>query len=73
MVVITSRGGDYSPGTPFNSHDFQEPYLRAVFGFVGISDIVFINAQPMDALGQEVQDKKIEEAKALARKMAEGY
>lgn len=73
MIIITSRGGDYSPGSPYNSYDFQEPYLRAVFGFVGISDISFINAQPMDALGEQTRDKKIEEAKALARKMAEGY
>ena len=73
MIVITSRGGDYGPGSPFTSYDFQEPYLRAVFGFVGINDITFINAQPMDALGVEVQNEKIEQAKALARKMAEGY
>lgn len=73
MIIITSRGGDYSPGSPYNSYDFQEPYLRAVFGFAGISDIAFINAQPMDALGVEAQNKKIEEAKALAIKMAEGY
>lgn len=73
MIIITSRGGDYSPGSAFNSYDFQEPYLRAVFAFVGISDISFINAQPMDALGEQTRDKKIEEAKALARKMAEGY
>jgi FMN-dependent NADH-azoreductase len=48
MVVITSRGGDYSANSPFHVFDFQEPYLRAIFGFVGITDIQFINAQPMD-------------------------
>lgn len=68
MTVITSRGGDYSPGSPFHSYDFQESYLRAVFGFVGISDITFINAQPMDALGEETKNKKIEEAKETAIK-----
>lgn len=73
MIVITSRGGDYSSGSPYHSYDFQESYLRAVFGFVGLSDITFINAQPMDALGQEVQDKKIEEAQILARKAAEAF
>ena len=26
----------------------QEPYLRAIFGFVGITDVQFISAQPMD-------------------------
>lgn len=70
MVVITSRGGDYSTSDG-RSYDLQEPYLRTVFGFVGISDITFINAQPMDALGPEVQKKKIEEAQTVAKKIAE--
>ena len=48
MVCITSRGGDYSEASPMHVFDFQEPYLRAIFGFVGITDIQFINAQPMD-------------------------
>ncbi len=73
MVVITSRGGDYGPESAFHSYDFQEPYLRAVFGFVGITDITFINAQPMDALGPDVQRDKIQEAKEIARETAEGF
>lgn len=73
MVVITSRGGDYSDTTPFHAYDFQEPYLRAIFGFVGITDITFINAQPMDALGLEVQKKKIEEAKELTQEIAQKF
>ena len=48
MIVVTSRGGDYSPGGPMEAYDFQEPYLRSIFGFIGIYDIEFINAQPMD-------------------------
>lgn len=48
MLCITSRGGDYSPGSPMNVFDFQEPYLRAIFGFIGITDIEFVNVQPMD-------------------------
>lgn len=73
MVVITSRGGDYSPASPFHNYDYQEPYLRAIFGFIGISDISFINAQPMDAMGPEVQTKKIEEAISQARKIAQSF
>lgn len=73
MVIITSRGGDYGPESPFRSYDFQETYLRAIFGFVGITDITFINVQPMDAMGPEVQSKKIEEAKMAARKIAESF
>ncbi len=48
MVCVTTRGGDYSKQSPFHAYDFQEPYLRAIFGFVGITDMHFINAQPMD-------------------------
>jgi len=28
--------------------DFIEPYLRSIFGFAGIYDITFVNAQPLD-------------------------
>jgi FMN-dependent NADH-azoreductase len=48
MICVTSRGGDYSAGTYMNSYDHQEPYLRAIFGFIGITDLEFISAQPMD-------------------------
>lgn len=69
MVVITSRGGDYS-ADDFRKYDLQEPYIRTVFGFAGITDISFINAQPMDALGPDVQDEKIKEAVIEAKKIA---
>jgi len=67
MAVITSRGGDY---TGLNrSADFQEPYLRSVFGLAGITDITFINAQPMD-MGEALQAQKIKEAQARAKEVA---
>jgi FMN-dependent NADH-azoreductase len=68
MICVTSRGGDYSKESPFHSYDFQEPYLRAIFGFVGITDMTFINAQPMDitpALREAAVAAAIEEARSL--------
>lgn len=47
MVVVTSRGADYSQGY-LASLDFVESYLRTIFGLVGITDVTFFNAQPMD-------------------------
>lgn len=44
VVVICSRGGSYQPGTPRAERDFLEPYLRAVLGFIGLTDITFIHA-----------------------------
>jgi FMN-dependent NADH-azoreductase len=73
MVVVTSRGGDYSPGSPMQAFDFLEPYLRAIFGFVGISDLHFINAHGMDISAAARRDsllKAMDEARALA---ANGY
>jgi FMN-dependent NADH-azoreductase len=51
MVCVTSRGADYSQ-EPLASLDFVESYLRSIFGFVGIADIKFFNAQPMDISGE---------------------
>jgi len=45
VVVITARGGAYEKGTPKEKFDFQEPYLRHVFGFVGLKDVTFIHAE----------------------------
>ena len=69
MVVVTSRGGDYGPGSPLAAFDFLEPYLRAIFGFSGISDLTFINAQGMDispAARRAALLRAIGEARALA-------
>jgi FMN-dependent NADH-azoreductase len=68
MVVITSRGGAYNTNAT-KAMDFQEPYLRLVFNFVGINDITFINAEPMD-MGKETQQKKLDDAKKLAKQLA---
>ncbi|MBW4451432.1 MAG: FMN-dependent NADH-azoreductase [Nostoc indistinguendum CM1-VF10] len=47
-VIITARGGDFSPTSPAAAYDFQEPYLRTIFGFIGITDIQFINANSLN-------------------------
>ena len=73
MVIITSRGGDYSADSPSHAYDYQEPYLRAIFNLAGITDIVFINAEPMDALGQDVAEEKIKQAQALAAETARKF
>jgi FMN-dependent NADH-azoreductase len=45
LLVVTARGGDYTPGGPAASFDHQEPWIRTIFGFVGLEDIRFIHAQ----------------------------
>lgn len=42
MLIISARMGEYSKGGPRESFDFHEPYLRAIFGFIGITDITYV-------------------------------
>lgn len=44
VFVVTGRGGVYSEG-PASAADFQEPYLRMVLGFIGLTDVEFIHVE----------------------------
>jgi FMN-dependent NADH-azoreductase len=45
VVVLTSRGGSFRPGTPTAQYDHQEPYLRHILAFIGLTDVTFIHAE----------------------------
>jgi FMN-dependent NADH-azoreductase len=45
VIVITARGGAYQKGTPREKYDFQEPWLRHILGFIGLTDVTFIHAE----------------------------
>jgi FMN-dependent NADH-azoreductase len=45
VSVITSRGGTYEKGTAMEDFDFQEPYLRHILGFIGLTGVTFIHAE----------------------------
>ncbi|HEY3859032.1 MAG TPA: NAD(P)H-dependent oxidoreductase, partial [Gammaproteobacteria bacterium] len=44
LVILTSTGGQYTPGSPTAGFDFQEPYLRHIFGVLGLKDPTVIHA-----------------------------
>lgn len=69
MICITSRGGDYSANSPMRPYDLQEPYLRAIFGLIGITDVEFINVEPTD-VSPELREAAIERALHLAEDIA---
>lgn len=54
VILVLSRGGVYSNG-PAKPFDFQEPYLRIVLGFLGITevDVVRVEGVATDAIGPE--------------------
>ncbi|NUR23370.1 FMN-dependent NADH-azoreductase [Frateuria sp.] len=45
VIVASSRGGFYGADTAGAAMDFQESYLRAVLGFLGITAIEFVRAE----------------------------
>jgi len=51
VIIVSTRGGVYSEG-PMKMMDYQETYLRAVLGFIGLSDISFVRAEGV-AMGPE--------------------
>jgi FMN-dependent NADH-azoreductase len=55
--LITS-GGVYDAGTAMASFNFVEPYLRAVFGFLGVTETTFLNAGGTVALNYGKVDRQ---------------
>lgn len=45
VIIASARGGAYGPGTPREAYDYQEKYLRAVLGLIGLDDITFAHAE----------------------------
>jgi len=45
VVVFSARGGAYPWGSPLRTLDHQEPYLRAILGVIGLTDVEFIHAE----------------------------
>ena len=72
VILVLARGGVYSTG-PMQKLDFQEPYLRAVLAFIGITDVHSVYVEGV-ALGEEALGKAMDSAKkqaaAVVRKVA---
>jgi FMN-dependent NADH-azoreductase len=63
VYIVTSRGGAFRPGTATERFDYQEPYLRHILGFIGLTDVTFIHAENQKPGAQA----DISKAAAIAR------
>jgi FMN-dependent NADH-azoreductase len=63
VIVASSRGGFYGKDTAAAAMDFQEPYLRAALGFIGIDDIEFVRAEGI-AVGDEQKVQALKSARS---------
>ena len=69
VIVIESRGGLYSEG-PAVAVDFQEPYLRHLLGFIGLTDVTFVHAEKI-GYGPEARAAALSQAKRRIASLAE--
>jgi FMN-dependent NADH-azoreductase len=51
-TFVIATGGIYDAQTRMASFNFVEPYLRSVFGFLGVTDATFLTAGGTAALNQ---------------------
>lgn len=68
-VVIEARAGFYSEG-PGAAMDSQEPHLRTLLAFIGITDLTFVRAEKL-AFGPETASAAVSEAIAQLDGLAE--
>ena len=61
VIVVSTRGGVYTAG-PMAWMDFQEAYLKAVFGFMGITKVQFVRAEKMSK-GREARNESMASAR----------
>ena len=62
VIVASTRGGVYTAG-PMAALDFQETYLKAAFGFIGITDVHYLRAESMSR-GPDIRARAMEDARA---------
>ncbi|TCQ95395.1 NAD(P)H-dependent oxidoreductase [Neorhizobium sp. JUb45] len=67
VVVMVASGGVYTEG-PAKAMDFVEPYLRAVLGFIGLTDVTFVwaGAQANPDAGRDARANAAAQIRAMA-------
>lgn len=72
LLVITACGGNYAAGSPTQAFDLQEPWIRTIFGFIGIRDITFVHAQGMN-MGDDARQAGLKHARDEIAKLVESW
>jgi FMN-dependent NADH-azoreductase len=68
-IVVEARAGLYSEG-PAAAMDSQEPHLRTLLGFMGVTDVAFVRAEKL-AFGPEAAAAAIAQAVSALESFAE--
>ena len=69
-IVVETRGGVYTTGSAA-SFNHQEPHLKTLLGFIGISDVQYIHAEGLD-MGPESRANGLAHAKSAIEQVLDG-
>jgi FMN-dependent NADH-azoreductase len=58
VTILTASGGVYTEGTPAAAVNFTDPYLKTIFGFIGVTDIKAVSAGGASQLMQGTIDRE---------------
>lgn len=61
VIVALSRGSFYGPDSGMNAFEHQESHLKAVFAFIGVTDLSFVVAEGL-AVGPDQKAAALEKA-----------
>lgn len=64
VVIVLSRGGIYTQGSPAQDMDHQEAYLKVALGFMGINAVEIVRAEGVNM--NEQRERVIENAQRQA-------
>ncbi len=62
VVLALSRGGIYSTTEAGQAMEHQESYLKAIFGFMGVTDVRVVRAEGLD-MGAESRERGLAQAR----------
>jgi FMN-dependent NADH-azoreductase len=56
-TIVVASGADFSEDSPYSAYNHADPYLTAVFGFLGITDVQVIKAGGTSVLFNPATDR----------------
>ena len=73
VAILSAAGGAYGAGDMFDGLDCLTPHVRAILGFMGVTDMSFIAARPMMFAGPNAAAASLDAAKAEAAALAQTW
>lgn len=69
LILVTARGGaGYGPGGPAEPFNFETPYLKAAFGWIGMTDVAAVHLEGVGP-ADSPPDDAIAHARAAIRQV----